>query len=235
MKFNVSFTSQDETRMQEIVDEFARGNLSEDLFKELKKLQQNKEEFAQKREDEVGKVKQAVIGIALTFDELMTTEVDGKQYFSKEVFLEYGRGNGWIPKYATAASASTTESEEEKKQRKTRTVKEGLVLFEIQPPNSKGGATKIYKAELVDGKATPEFPMAGKHPNPGAKMLWLFQQEGDLRDNLMSYKVDSTEVANYLESEEGQLEVDKWIDWMNTNCPIKLAEEANKPTEEATV
>jgi hypothetical protein len=210
------FTVQDETRMQEIVKQFAVGNVSEDLFGELRSLNQKKETFKIEREGKVSEVKQAIVTLSMTFAEVMATNDNGVQHFSKDTFLAFAKAQGWLNQVIASLDKKPT------KQAKT---KDGLLLFEVQPPKAKGPSTKIYKGDA--------FPLNGI----GAKLVWLVQQEGNLKDNLMNHCSDSAETLEYLGTDEGKAEIAKWIDYIAMNAPSAggvTEEEAQEATETAT-
>ena len=102
---------------------------------------------------------------------------------------------------ATAPASASVEGEEKK--RRQRTPNPELVIFRIQPPGSKGAATLIHRNELPQ--------------KLGAKLQWLLAQEGDLKDKLMAC-ADSQQAEQYLANEEGQLFLDKLINWIRSQA-----------------
>jgi len=94
-----------------------------------------------------------------------------------------------------------SDAEVEVKKRRTRISNPELVIFKIQPPNSKGAATSIHRGEL---------PI-----KMGAKLEWLVKQDGDLETNLMAC-ADSDEARAYLANEEGQLFIGKLLNWIKS-------------------
>lgn len=103
---------------------------------------------------------------------------------------------------AVQASASTPAEGDEKKRRQ-RTPNPELVIFRIQPPGAKGAATLIRRNEMPQ--------------KLGAKLLWLLEQEGDLKDKLLAC-VESKEAEAYLVNEEGQLFLEKLVNWIRAQA-----------------
>ncbi len=106
-----------------------------------------------------------------------------------------------VAQHATAGASAPNEGEEKK--RRQRTPNPELVIFRIQPPGSKGAATLIHRNELPQ--------------KLGAKLQWLLAQEGDLKDKLMAC-ADSQQAEQYLANEEGQLFLDKLINWIRSQA-----------------
>ena len=94
----------------------------------------------------------------------------------------------------------------DKKIRKPRTPNVGLVLFAVQPPESKGAATLIVK---------------GRNPVMGKKIDTLRTDKKDIRSKLLGYKIDSEEVNTYLASSEGSDEITKIVTWLGEAPPLK--------------
>lgn len=102
-----------------------------------------------------------------------------------------------------AAPVAWVEAEAGRKERRQRTPNPELVIFRIQPAGAKGAATLIHRNELPQ--------------KLGAKLQWLLQQEGDLKDKLLAC-VDSKEAEAYLANEEGQLFLDKLLNWIRSQA-----------------
>ena len=106
----------------------------------------------------------------------------------------------WSRPSVTLPSANVTvEGGAETKKRRSRIPNPELVIFKIQPPNAKGAPTSIHRGEL---------PV-----KMGAKLEWLLKQEGELEAKLMAC-VDSDEARAYLANEEGQVFMDKLLNWI---------------------
>ena len=93
------------------------------------------------------------------------------------------------PVARTAAPVALATDEGEEKKRRTRTPNPELVIFRIQPPGTKGAATLIHRNELPQ--------------KLGAKLQWLLEQPGELKDKLLAC-IDSTEAEAWLVNDEGQ-------------------------------
>lgn len=102
-----------------------------------------------------------------------------------------------------AAPVTRAEVEENRKERRQRTPNPELVIFRIQPPGAKGAATLIHRNELPQ--------------KLGAKLLWLLQQQGELKDKLLAC-VDSKEAEAYLVNEEGQLFLERLLNWIRSQA-----------------
>lgn len=102
-----------------------------------------------------------------------------------------------------AAPVIQAPADEGRKERRQRTPNPELVIFRIQPPGAKGAATLIHRNEL---------PI-----KLGAKLQWLLGQEGELKDKLLAC-VDSPEAGAYLANEEGQLFLDKLVNWIRSQA-----------------
>jgi hypothetical protein len=109
----------------------------------------------------------------------------------------------WTAPMAAAPSSRQEPAESEEKKRRTRTPNPELVIFRIQPPGAKGAATLIHRNEL---------PI-----KLGAKLVWLLEQPGELKDKLMGC-VDSQDAEAYLVNEEGQLFLEKLINWIRAQA-----------------
>ncbi|MEN9903442.1 MAG: hypothetical protein RLZZ555_7 [Pseudomonadota bacterium] len=111
----------------------------------------------------------------------------------------------WARPLAAAASPGRGQepAEGEDKKRRQRTPNPELVIFRIQPPGAKGAATLIHRNELPQ--------------KLGAKLQWLLEQEGELKDKLMGC-IDSKEAEQYLVNEEGQLFLDKLVNWIRAQA-----------------
>ena len=79
-----------------------------------------------------------------------------------------------------------------------------MILFEIQPPQAKGAACKIYRDDRLP------FMLS-------VKLKWLAQQEGDLTENLMAHAVDNPDVKKFLASGEGKQETQRWVNYIKEN------------------
>ncbi len=106
------------------------------------------------------------------------------------------------PVVAATAPASASVAGEEKKRRQ-RTPNPELVIFRIQPPGAKGAATLIHRNELPQ--------------KLGAKLQWLLEQPGDPKDKLLGC-VDSKAAEEYLANDEGQLFLEKLINWIRSQA-----------------
>ena len=106
-----------------------------------------------------------------------------------------------VPRASMASEAISKASviDGDGKKRRTRTPNPELVIFKIQPPGAKGAATLIHRGEVPQ--------------KLGAKLQWLLDQEGELKDKLMA-RVDSPEAQEYLANEEGQAFLEKLINWI---------------------
>ncbi len=102
-----------------------------------------------------------------------------------------------------AAPVARVEADENRKERRQRTPNPELVIFRIQPPGAKGAATLIHRNELP--------------PRLGAKLQWLLQQEGELKDKLQAC-IDSKQAEEYLANEEGQLFLEKLLNWIRSQA-----------------
>lgn len=107
----------------------------------------------------------------------------------------------WAAPAAAAPASAPATAEGEEKKRRQRTPNPELVVFRIQPPGAKGAATLIHRNELPQ--------------KLGAKLQWLLEQPGELEDKLMGC-VDSKAAEEYLASEEGQLFLERLVDWIRT-------------------
>lgn len=109
------------------------------------------------------------------------------------------------PVAATAAAANPVRAPEPaeggEKKRRTRTPNPELLIFRIQPPGAKGAATLIHRNELPQ--------------KLGAKLAWLLEQPGDLKDKLLGC-VDSQDAEAYLANEEGQLFLERLLNWIRS-------------------
>jgi len=109
----------------------------------------------------------------------------------------------WARSVAAAASPAQASEpvEGDEKKRRTRTPNPELVIFRIQPPGAKGAATLIHRNELPQ--------------KLGAKLVWLLEQPGDLKDKLLGC-VDSQDAEAYLANEEGQLFLERLLNWIRS-------------------
>ena len=109
----------------------------------------------------------------------------------------------WARPVAAAASPvrASEPAEGDEKKRRTRTPNPELVIFRIQPPGAKGAATLIHRNELPQ--------------KLGAKLVWLLEQPGDLKDKLRGC-VDSQDAEAYLANEEGQLFLERLLNWIRS-------------------
>jgi hypothetical protein len=79
------------------------------------------------------------------------------------------------------------------------------LVFSIQPTGAVGAPTKIMKED--------DFPVLGI----GSKMVWLFNEPGDLTKKLLGCAVP--EAKDFLASEEGKQFTKKWADWIAKQAP----------------
>ena len=109
----------------------------------------------------------------------------------------------WTRPVAAAASPirASEAAEGDDRKRRTRTPNPELVIFRIQPPGAKGAATLIHRNELPQ--------------KLGAKLVWLQEQPGDLKDKLLGC-VDSQDAEAYLANEEGQLFLERLLNWIRS-------------------
>lgn len=215
-------TQEQQKKRDEILARINKDGITDELFQALKKIDDEARQLGIERE---GNIQNVVDGIRqieprITFAELMAQAKDGKPLFDSTEIMDYARGQGW--KMPGATSSSVQSADGATKTRKTRTTKEGTILFEIQPPKAKGAATRILKGD--------PFPALGI----GTKLVWLFQQEGDLAENLMARKANNPEVDAYLATDEGKAEFQKWVKYIAENAPKKLGQMKNpqNPMEE---
>lgn len=201
------FTAQQQSRKQEIIALFAQGTVDDKLFAELKEINKAEQQAKVEREGQVAEIVKGIGELQLSFAELMSQKFNDRPLFQSVDIMDYARGQGW--KFAGAVS--TAPAGTEGKVRKGRTKPEGLILFEIQPPDAKGSPTTIFKGKELPAKSL-EF---------GKKFLWLSQQPGNLADNLMARAVKSEEVQEYLKTEEGKAEFKKWVDYITEHAPKK--------------
>lgn len=199
------FTAQQQSRKQEIIALFAQGTVDDKLFAELKEINKVEQQAKVEREGHVAEIVKGIGELQLTFAELMSQQFGNKPLFASTEIMDYARGHGW--KFAGAVNTSAAGTDGNTRQ--ARTKREGVLLFEVQPPGHKGGATKIYKGD--------KFPAQGI----GAKLIWLSQQPGNLADNLMGRAVQSQDVQDYLKTAEGEAEFKKWVNYITEHAPKK--------------
>ncbi len=209
------FTTEQQARKEQILKMFANGMVDEAQFFELKALTDAEAQSKLEREGDLVDIIKGISTIGMTFPELMNARFNEKPLFSPEVVLNFAREQGWMFKNSKAETAE----EAEKKIRKQRTVREGLKLFEIQPPGARGAPATIFKGDT--------FPV-----EIGTKMVWLFQQDGDLEANLLNLKLEGEEVDIYLASDEGKAEVANWVNWIKENGAKALGTPVAETTEE---
>lgn len=102
---------------------------------------------------------------------------------------------------ATAPASASVAGDGEERKRRQRTPNPELVIFRIQPPGAKGAATLIHRNELPQ--------------KLGAKLAWLLEQPGELKDKLLAC-VNSKQAEEYLANEEGQLFLERLANWIRS-------------------
>ena len=86
---------------------------------------------------------------------------------------------------------------------------EALKLFSIQTEGSVGTPTNIYRGEQT-------LPLLTE------KLFSLYNQEGNLLENLLQHKVKSQEVDEYLATDQGQSQLIKLLSWITIESKRKL-------------
>ena len=179
---------------QEFLAKLASGDVS--VLPQLTALIDRENKIKEARKETLAGTIQAIVKFDMTFEELADAQHEGKPLFSESTVRAYVQSKGWI-------KSNTTSGEE--KVKRTRTLREGTLIFSIQPPGAVGGATKIMKED--------DFPIQGI----GAKAVWLFKEPGDMTKKLMECAVP--EAKEFLATPEGKEFTKKWAEWIKKEAP----------------
>lgn len=181
----------------QVIELIAKGEYN--LVDRLKEMDKAEAQAKAEREADLIDIFNGIAETKLTLSELFSyRNKEGQTLFSVEQLKDYCQFINLIPKKGKGSKKATGT---------TKTPSTELVLFTITTPKElklKGPTTTIYK-----GKA---FPII-KDGLP-AKFFWLYNQTGNLEDNLKKFAEKTPEAIAYLETAEGKAEVTKWVDWI---------------------
>jgi hypothetical protein len=208
-----TFTKEDQAKMNEVMAFIQAGDdVTDQHFKDLKALHDRKAASTKALKESVGKVVAELSQLNLSFPEFMKAQGDNP-IFPSSAIMAYAAESGWrFPNMGKAPKSNDGGSST----RKTRTPKAGTALFTVQPPGSKGAAKTIMKE---DGIPEDDAPI-------GAKLVWLVEQSGDIKANLMAHQADNTEAKIFLASKEGKDFINGWVEWLKKHAPKQSGHKA---------
>lgn len=214
------------TRTKEEINALTRKQIVElidkgeyNLVERLKEMDKAEAQAKAEREADLLDIFKGIAETKLTLSELFSyRNKEGQTLFSTEQLKEYCQFINLIPKAGKAPKAKATGSTTPK------ATSNELVLFTINTPKDlklKGPTTTIYK-----GKA---FPILKDGALP-AKFFWLYNQPGNLEDNLNVFVEQTPEASAYLDSAEGKAEVANWVKFIKDNGD-KMTNKAKAPAK----
>lgn len=190
-------TQEEIARKQELIKALSYGDSS--VFDELKELIEREATIKNARMKAFTQIIESIINFNISFQELVEATYQNSRIFSEEAIIQYCESKGWIKSNKTSPKRSRKSTETTRKKR------EGFLVFSIQPKGAKGAPFKIMKDD--------DFPINGI----GAKAVWLYNQPGDLKENLL--KCADSGAREFLETEEGIAFLNKWADWIAREAP----------------
>jgi len=160
-----------------------------------------------------------IIDLEISFDELMKAKLSGNLIYTKDIVKQYVIKAGWLSNAdSTDTGAADKVKPKQKRARKASDADKGFVIFTLENTSGKGISTTIW----VESK----FPFI-----VGRSYINLYEQGGDLKENLLKLQSTAPEVKEFLATPEGEAFVVRWVNWINK----EVTKAIDKAKKESTV